>query len=154
MEERLQRRARIPRHVKVTDNSKKANKIDNIQITLLKNKALVKPSILSLCNSVSVFQLSFELIVVFPKAKSSVQKRKDPQNVRRPLITATGTTRKNEPTIFLPSGVHTKPKPKTNPETKPNPWISFLGFVLGFVLEVYSVGQKYCWLIFLVVPVI
>ena len=26
---------------------------------------------------------------------------------------------KNEPTIFLPSGVHTKPKTKPNP--KPNP---------------------------------
>ena len=28
---------------------------------------------------------------------------------------------KNEPTIYLPSGVHTQPKPKTNPETNPNP---------------------------------
>ena len=28
-----------------------------------------------------------------------------------------GYDRKNEPTIFLPSGVQNKPKPKTNPKT-------------------------------------
>ena len=51
---------------------------------------------------------------------------------------------KNEPTIFLPSGVHTEPKPKTNPKTHPNPKKSKL-------LSVYSAGQNYRWLIFLVV---
>ena len=65
----------------------------------------------------------------------------------------------DEPTIFLISGVHTKPKPKTNPNPKLRG--SFLGMglglglvfllILGFVLVVYSTGQKYRWLIFLVV---
>ena len=47
----------------------------------------------------------------------------------------------NEPTIFLPSGVSTKPRP--------NPDLFFLGLGLGLV---YYAGQKYRWLIFLVVP--
>ena len=46
---------------------------------------------------------------------------------------------KDEPTVFLPSGVHTKPK------------LAFW-LVLGFVFVVYSAGQRYRWLIFLVVP--
>ena len=46
--------------------------------------------------------------------------------------------------------------------TNPNPKVScFIGFrvsffllVLGFVLVVYSAGQKYRWLIFVVAPVV
>ena len=65
--------------------------------------------------------------------------------------------RKNEPTIFLPSGVHTKPKPKTNPKLIISLFLGLglvLRLVLGFVLVVYSAGQKYRWLLFLVVLVI
>ena len=57
-------------------------------------------------------------------------------------------------TIFLPSGVHIKPNPKSNPKTNhnPNPKLRYfflglgLGFwlVLGFVLVMYFVGSVFC----------
>ena len=61
-----------------------------------------------------------------------------------------GTTRKTSQRYFCPAEY-------TLRQTKPNPQLSFrirVSFlVLGFVLVVYSAGQKHCWLIFQVVPV-
>ena len=67
-----------------------------------------------------------------------------------------GTTRKMSQRYFCPAEYTTKAKPKNLTQNL----VSFfrflglgLGLVLGFVLVVYSAGQKYRWLIFLVVPV-
>ena len=78
-----------------------------------------------------------------------------------------GYDQKNEPTIFWPAEYTTKTKIKTNQKTNPNPktknktktnppkklslGLGLVLFSFRFWLSVYSAGQKYRWLIFLVV---
>ena len=70
-------------------------------------------------------------------------------------------TRKMSQRYFSPAEYATKTKPETNQKLTPTLTLKcFLGLglgfglVLGFVLVVYSAGQKYRWLIFLVVSLL
>ena len=93
---------------------------------------------------------------MFWKPVNGLQKKKPLSSFLigfRPLsIRRVKLDQKNEPTKCLPSGIHTKPKPNTNPKLRVGVRVSFMArfrFCLSGVLR-----WKYPWLFCLVVPVV